>query len=203
MSEHHEHLEFTPVKQRRWLRWVAGGSVALGAAETALGGAALMVDGLHNVLGDPMSYWIKDAASTQHHEVSPAKVRTRLKVAGYILCVSSLFGVGKAALHVTDGKSYEPEPVELALAGASVAYGSFAARKLHVHGHDLAHHHGVRHAVSDVLASTTTLAATAAAMRGIPYADAIGAMTAAGITIGFNLPTEARLAAEAEPTHSH
>lgn len=197
MSEHHDHNHTSDVpKDRRWLRWIAGGSVVLGLAETVLGGASLTVDGLHNVLGDPTSYWIKDAASTQHHDIAPTQVRRRLKIAGYILCVSSLFGVGRAAANVIDHTPHEPQDIELALAATSVAYGAFATRKLHAHGHDLAHHHGVRHAASDVLASTTTLIATAAAMQGVPYADSIGAVMAAGVTIGFNFPTEHRLHAE-------
>jgi hypothetical protein len=175
------------------MRWIAAGSVAIGAVEIALDGAALTVDGGHNIAGDPASYLIKDAASTHFNHVQPAKVRRRLKIAGYALCITSLFGVGEAARNVYDGTHHEASAKEVGLAGVSMAYGAFAARKLHTHNHDRAHSHGLRHAESDVLSSGVVVLAAVAGSRGIVGADAVGATLAAAITIGFNYPTEARL----------
>lgn len=199
----HEHDHSSPKHPRRWLRWIAAGSVAIGVAEVGYGGAALTVDGTHNMTGDPLSYMLKDAASTQHQEVAPHKVRRRLKIAGYVLCFTSLFGVSEAVHDIANDNPVRSDSHEVTLAVASMAYGVFAARKLHRHGHDLAHSHGVRHAVSDVISSVAVVASTAVAAKGVPYADAMGAFAAASITVGFNFPTEARLSAEVEPVHTH
>lgn len=194
--EHHAHGSCADKpKDRRWMRWIAGGSVAIGLAEVAIGGGALTVDGAHNIAGDPASYLIKDAASTQHSDVSPAKVRRRLRWAGYLLCFTSLFGVVEAARDITDDTPHEASTHEVGLAVVSMAYGGFAARKLHQHGHDLAHSHGFRHAASDVLSSGIVVVSAYAGSRGVVHADAVGASMAAAVTIGFNYPSQARLEA--------
>ena len=196
MSEHqhthHEHEEVEP-KQRRWLRIVAAGSVVIGLAQGMIGGAALRVDAAHNVFGDSLAYGLKDAASTQHQELKASQVRCRLKLAGLVLCVSSLFGAAEAAHDVVNHHQHTASSVEIGLAAASMAYGAWSAKKLHAVGNDLAHEHGVRHGKSDVLSSGAVLASAFCASQGVPYADAIGAATAASITIGFNFPTAKRL----------
>jgi len=191
MSHEHNHNH----SNRRWMRWIAGGSAIIGVAEVAYGGAALSVDGAHNIAGDPVSYMIKDAASTQHAELSPAKVRRRLKWAGYLLCFSSLFGVAEAAQNVAEDTPHEPATHEVGLAVLSMAYGSFAARKLHIHGADLAHSHGFRHATSDIISSGIVLASVVASSHDVVAADSVGAVLAATATVAFNYPTQQRLQA--------
>jgi hypothetical protein len=167
--------------------------MVIGAAELAVGGAALTVDGGHNIAGDPASYLIKDAASTHFGDVRPAKVKRRLRVAGYILCLTSLFGVAEAAQDTYQGTHHQAEPEEVGLAIVSMVYGGYAALKLHLNDHDLAHSHGFRHAVSDVMSSGIVVLAAAASSRGVPGSDAVGATLAATATIALNYPTEARL----------
>lgn len=189
----HEHDEEVEPKQRRWLRIIAAGSVVIGLAQGVIGGAALRVDAAHNVFGDSLAYGLKDAASTQHQELKASQVRRRLKLAGLVLCVSSLFGVAEAARDVANDHQHAASSTEIGLAAASMAYGAWSAKKLHAVGNDLAHEHGVRHGKSDVLSSGAVLVSAFCASQGVPYADAIGAVTAASITMKFNYPTAARL----------
>lgn len=199
---HHTH-EQTPPKNRRWLRIIAAGSVVIGVAQSLVGGAALKVDAAHNVFGDSLAYGLKDAASTQHHELKASQVRRRLKLAGFVLCLSSLFGVAEAAHDVVNDHQHQASSTEIGLAAVSMAYGALSAKKLHAVGTDLAHEHGVRHGRSDVLSSGAVLISAFCASQGVPYADAIGAATAASITIGFNYPTATRLEHEVGHADAH
>lgn len=190
-----ERLNHSRIKsnERRWLRIIGRGGMLLGAVQFAVGGAALRVDAAHNVFGDSLAYELKDRASAAHNTITPKQARRRLRLAGYVLCASSLFGVGEAALDISSRTLHKAAPIESYLALGSMAYGAIAANKLHGHKTtDLAHRHGLRHAASDIIASGVVLAATVGSHH-FGYADAAGALLAAGVTIGFNYPTNVRL----------
>lgn len=193
MSEH-SHDSHEPHKPpRRRMRIIGRAGMVLGAVQFAVGGAALRVDAAHNMFGDSLAYELKDRASTSHNQLTRPQVRRRLKTAGYVLCISSLFGVAEAAHDVVTDDFHISSSIESGLAAGSMGYGALAAYALHDR-RDAAHRHGHRHAVSDVLASGVVLASTITSQRyGLVYADSVGAVTAAAVTLGFNAPTKTRL----------